>query len=83
MHINEINIKNKVYNYYFDTWIKAKILKTKKILINEKNYKDLKNYFTRYVDKKLIKMLSLHCYELIGNSEKHEGKNIWRLMIIS
>ena len=52
------------------------MLKTKKILINEKNYKDLKNYFTRYVDKKLIKMLSLHCYELIGNSEKHEGKNI-------
>ena len=49
MHVKEINIKNRVYYYYFYHLIKAKKLKTKNILIDEKNYKDLVIYFARYV----------------------------------
>ena len=60
IHINEINIKNKLYNYYFDNLVKGKQLETKNILIDEKNYKDVTIYFTRYVHKKAIKMLHLH-----------------------
>ena len=56
MYINEIDVKNKVYNYYFYNLIKAKNIKTKNILISKENYKDLKIYFTRYVYKKLKKM---------------------------
>ena len=70
MHANEINIKNRVYNYYFDNFIKAKLLETKDILINEINYKDSMVYFTRYVFKKSIKMLSLHHHELMGKTEE-------------
>ena len=38
----EINIKNRVYCYYFDSLIKTNKLETKNILINEKNNKNLK-----------------------------------------
>ena len=43
--------------------------------MNEKNYKDLTIYFTRYVHRKLIKMLSLYCHELMENITEHKGKN--------
>ena len=66
MHIQEINNKNRVYNYRFDNLIKAKKLETKNKLIDEKNYKDLTIYFTRYAYRKSIKMLSLHYQEFIG-----------------
>ena len=33
--------------------------------IDEKNYKDLTIYFTRYVHSKSIKMLSLHYHKLM------------------
>ena len=66
MHIQEINNKNRVYNYHFDNLIKAKKLETKNKLIDEKNYKDLTIYFTRYAYRKSIKMLSLHYQEFIG-----------------
>ena len=46
------------------------------ILIDEKNYKDLTIYFTRYVHKRSIKMLSLHYHELMGKIEEHEGKKL-------
>ena len=66
MHIKRINnTKNRVYDYYFGNLIKAKKLETKKILIDEKNLKDLVIYFTRYVHSKSIKMLSLHYLELL------------------
>ena len=29
MHIQEINIRNRAYNYYFDNLVKAKKLETK------------------------------------------------------
>ena len=74
MQINEINIKNKVYNYYFDNLIKAKKFETKNILLDKKNYKDLTIYFTRYDHKRLIKTLRLHYHELMAKIEEHEGK---------
>ena len=56
MHTNEINIKNRVYNYYFDNLVNAKKFETKNILIDEKNYEDLVIYFTRHVHSKSINM---------------------------
>ena len=55
MHVKEINIKNRVYNYHFDNLIEGKKIKIKSILIDEKNCKDLVIYFTRYVRSKSIK----------------------------
>ena len=55
MQFKEINIKNRLYKYYFDYLIKAKKkIETKNILINEKNYKDLIIYSTRYDCRKSI-----------------------------
>ena len=76
MHIQEINIKNQLYSYHFDNLVKAKKLETKKILIDEKNCKDLIIYFTRYVHSKSIKMFSLHYHELTEKINEHEGKSI-------
>ena len=64
------------------TWSKKKKLETKNILIDEKNYKGLVIYFTRYVHSKSIKMLSLYYPKLIGKIEEHKWKNTWWLMII-
>ena len=36
MHIQEIDVKNRVYNYHFDNLVKAKKLETKSILIDKK-----------------------------------------------
>ena len=49
-------------------------IKTKNILINEKNHKDLRIYFTRYVHRKSIKMLSLYYHELMGKIKEDERK---------
>ena len=69
VHIKEIKIKNFIC---VDDLIKAKTLETKTILISEKNFKNLVICFIRYVDKKLIKILSLYYHELIGIIEEHE-----------
>ena len=74
MHIQKINIKNRVCNYHFYNLVKAKILETKNILVNKKNYQDMTIYFTRYFHSKSIKMLNLHYHELMGEIEEHEGK---------
>ena len=58
-----------------------KKIETKNILINEKNFKDLIVYFTRYVHSKLIKMLSLHYHELIGKIEEQEGNSLKSLTV--
>ena len=76
MYINETDIKNRVSKYHFDNLVEAKKLETSNIKINEKNYKDLVIYFTRYVHKKSIKMLSLHYHELIEKFEEHDTKII-------
>ena len=47
MNANKINIKNQVYNCYFDNLVKTKKLETKNILIDQKHYKDLVVYFAR------------------------------------
>ena len=42
MHVKESNIKNRVYNYYFDNLSKEKKAETKNIKnLKLKNYKDL------------------------------------------
>ena len=74
MHFKEINIKNRVFNYYLDYLIKVNKLETKNVLINEKNYKDLVIYFTRYDCWKSVKMLSLHYHESLGKLEEYESK---------
>ena len=74
MQIQEISIKNWVYNYYFDNLVKTKKLKTKNILINEKNYNDLVIYFTIYFHSKAIKMLSPYYYELMEKVKENEEK---------
>ena len=74
MHINEINIKNQVCNYYFSNSTEAEKIETKNILIDEKNYKDLVIYFFRHVYNELIEILRLHYDELIGKIEAHKGK---------
>ena len=55
MHAKEINIKSQVCRYYFNNLVKARKLETKNILINEKSYKDLVIYFTKYVRSKFDK----------------------------
>ena len=77
MHFIEIIIESKAYNYYFDNLIKAKKLKTKNILINKKNYKDLDIYFARYYHGKSIKMLNLFYHDLVGKIEKRNGKEVF------
>ena len=76
MHFKEINIRNRVHNYYFNCLIKARKLETKKNLIDEKNYIDLVIYFTRYDREKSIRMLSLYYHELMRKTEEHKEKNI-------
>ena len=46
------------------------------IFIDEKNYKDLIIYLTRYDRGKSIRISSLYYYELLGKTEEYEGKNI-------
>ena len=75
-NFKEIDIKNRVDNYYFDYLIKAEKLEIKNILINEKNYWDLIIYFTIYDWGKSIQMLSLYYHEIMGKTEEHEGKKI-------
>ena len=53
--------------YYFGNLVKAIKLETKNILIDDKQ-------FTRYVNSKLIKTLSLHYHELIEKIKKLERK---------
>ena len=55
---------------------KQKNKKQKNIGINEKSYKHLKIYFTRYDRGKSIKMVSLYYHKLRGKIENHEGKKI-------
>ena len=59
---------------YFNSLTKLEKLETEKILINQKNKKDLVIYFTNYVNRKLIKMLCLHYHELIEKKKEHEEK---------
>ena len=55
---------------------KQRKLETTSIFIDEKRYKDLVIYFTRYKRGKIITMLNLHYHELMGKNNEHEGKNI-------
>ena len=58
----------------FGQLVKAKKIKTKSILVDLKNYKDLVIYFTTSIHRIPMKMSSLHFHELIGKIEQHEEK---------
>ena len=81
MHTNKLNNKNRVYNYHFDNLVKTKTLKTKNIFIDEKHYKDLVIYFTRYDRVKAVTMLNLYCHKLMGKIKKYERRKC--LMVMS
>ena len=82
MHISEVNIEKCVSmksvsgvestTIVFDNLVKAKKIAIKNVLMDEKNYKDLVIYFTRYVHSKSIKIFSLNYYELMGKIEELE-----------
>ena len=82
MHISEINIEKCVSmksvsgvestTIVFDNLVKVKKIAIKNVLMDEKNYKDLVIYFTRYVHSKSIKIFSLNYYELMGKIEELE-----------
>ena len=81
MHIKEINIKIRVFDY-FDNLIKVKKLETKSVLSDRKNYKDLVIYFTIYDGGNSIWVLFLYYNKLMGPTEEHEGKNTWKLVTV-
>ena len=70
-----INIKNRAHNHSEDL-MKPNKIETKNILIDEKKFKDLIIYFTRYINLRSMKMLSRYFCKLIGKIKEHEGKNI-------
>ena len=70
MHNKEIDIKNRVYNY-FNILIKPKKLETKNTLGDKKNYEDLKISFIRYHDGKSGHILSLYYNKLMGAIEEY------------
>ena len=72
MHIKEIKIKKRFYNY-FHNLIKTKTIETKNILIDK--CKDFLNLFTRYDGGKSIRKLSLYYNKLKGTIEEYEEKN--------
>ena len=65
-----INIKNRVHNHSGDL-IKSQQIETKNILIDERHFKNLVTYFTRYVNCK-----SMNGNKLMGKIEEYEGKII-------
>ena len=70
-----INIKNRAHSHSEDL-MKPNKVETKNILIDEKKFKDLIIYFTRYINLRSMKMLSRYFCKLIGKIKEHEGKNI-------
>ena len=44
--------------------------------MDEKNYEELINYFTRYDRGKSIRIVSLHYLELVGKIEEFDEKDI-------
>ena len=60
MHIDKINIENKIYDYHFKNLIKGKHLKAKNILLDEEKYKDFRISFTRYVHKNILWLMIIY-----------------------
>ena len=68
IHTKKINIKNEVH-YHYENLVKPQKTEIINILIDEKSYKDLVIYFTRYHPDKSIRMLNLYYDKLIGKIE--------------
>ena len=75
----ETNITNRAQNYY-DGLVNLATLKTKNIIIDEKNYKDWVIYFVRYVLKKSIEMMTMYYRELVEKIEEYDEKSILQLL---
>ena len=71
MLANEINIKNKLYSYYFDNLIKAIKLETKYFHRREKIF-GFDVLFYQVCAQNSITMLSLDYHELMINIEEQE-----------
>lgn len=63
MHVKEIDVKNGVYNYYFNNMVNAKELGTKNIFIDGKSYKGLVIFLLDMFITSQVNMLSLHYHE--------------------
>ena len=61
---------------------KKKKKKIKNVLIDDTKYKNWLIYFTRYNREKSIETLSAYYHRLVGDTEEHERKIIWWLLII-
>ena len=70
MYTKETYIKNLVF-YYYGNLIKPKKIETKNTVINEKSYRDLVIYSTRYDRGKIITMLSLSYHDLKNMRKKY------------
>ena len=68
MCANKVNIKNRVYNYYFDNLVRVKKLETKSILIDEKHYRIW--WFT-FLDMIMVKSILI---KLMGKIKEHKQK---------
>ena len=73
MYIKDSIIKNQIFDYY-ENLIRPEILQTKNILIDEKSYKDMVIYSTRYDRGESITKLNLYYHELTAKIEEHQGK---------
>ena len=77
IHSKEINIKNRVYNYYFVYSINQS---KKNVLIDEKNDKDLIIYFIRYGCEKSINWFS-QVVSSLGSMWKKDFGTVWQLKL--
>ena len=72
-----------IKKYHFDYLIeKKKNKKIKNVLIDDTKHKNWLIYFTRYNREKSIETLSAYYHRLVGDTEEHERKIIWWLLII-
>ena len=70
LHLKKVNLKNRVYYYYFDNLTNAKKIETKNILVGKKIYKDLVMSFAIYDWGKPIIILSQYYHKLVGKIEE-------------
>ena len=64
------NIKNRVFNYFFDYQIKS----NQKYFNRIKKLQGFYNFFSRYDCRKSVRMLNLYYHELMGKIEEYEWK---------
>ena len=76
MDFKENAIKNIVYNYCCNYFIKVTKIEIKYVLIDEKNYRNFVISFTIYDRGKSIRMLGLHYHGFIAKIEEYGRKTV-------